>query len=149
MGTEKIDRHFYLQTKNPKSCEARGFTKAVGYHWIWNTPRSSRKYTSIFFKNHRLNQTAFQSVILRHIHTKVTHFLIFSSPLYNHKDELILCFSIFSALHTERFPEFHVDWHAINDVVSYSEYTPSKLVRSVTSKLGFSKSKLFQNWNEN
>ena len=44
-------------------------------------------------------------------------------------------------LHTEHFSEFHVDWHAINDVTLYSEYTPSKLMRSVTSKLGFSKSK--------
>lgn len=44
-------------------------------------------------------------------------------------------------LHTEQFPQFHVDWHSINDVTLYSEYTPTKLMRSVTSKLGFAKSK--------
>ncbi|KAH0954763.1 hypothetical protein HN011_008314 [Eciton burchellii] len=42
-------------------------------------------------------------------------------------------------LYTEQFPEFHVDWHSISDVTFYSEYTPTKLMRSVTSKLGFSK----------
>ncbi|XP_044574971.1 phospholipase DDHD1-like [Cotesia glomerata] len=45
----------------------------------------------------------------------------------------------YKVLHTVHFPEFHVDWHAINDVALYSEYTPSKLMRSVTSKLGFTK----------
>ncbi|XP_032691103.1 phospholipase DDHD1-like isoform X2 [Odontomachus brunneus] len=45
----------------------------------------------------------------------------------------------YKVLHTEQFPEFHVDWHTINDVTLYSEYTPTKLMRSVTSKLGFSK----------
>jgi len=44
-------------------------------------------------------------------------------------------------LHTEQFSEFHVDWHSVNDVTLYSEYTPTKLMRSVTSKLGFAKSK--------
>ncbi|XP_043788477.1 phospholipase DDHD1-like isoform X2 [Apis laboriosa] len=46
----------------------------------------------------------------------------------------------YKILHTENFPEFHVDWHSINDVVLYSEYRHSKLMRSVTSKLGFTKS---------
>lgn len=46
----------------------------------------------------------------------------------------------FSVLRTEQFPEFHVDWHSISDVTLYSEYTPTKLMRSVTSKLGFAKS---------
>ncbi|XP_039302029.1 phospholipase DDHD1 isoform X2 [Solenopsis invicta] len=45
----------------------------------------------------------------------------------------------YKVLHTEQFSEFHVDWHSINDVTLYSEYTPTKLMRSVTSKLGFSK----------
>ncbi|XP_036140465.1 phospholipase DDHD1 isoform X2 [Monomorium pharaonis] len=45
----------------------------------------------------------------------------------------------YKVLHTEQFPEFHVDWHSINDVTLYSEYTPTKLMRSVTSKLGFAK----------
>uniref|UniRef100_A0A0C9RDA9 DDHD1_2 protein n=1 Tax=Fopius arisanus TaxID=64838 RepID=A0A0C9RDA9_9HYME len=50
----------------------------------------------------------------------------------------------YRVLHTERFPEFHVDWHAINDVALYSEYTTSKLMRSVTSRLGFSKTSGYQ-----
>ncbi|KAK2581696.1 hypothetical protein KPH14_002183 [Odynerus spinipes] len=45
----------------------------------------------------------------------------------------------YKALHTERFSEFHVDWHSINDVALHSEYTTSKLMRSVTSKLGLPK----------
>ncbi|XP_014484947.1 PREDICTED: phospholipase DDHD1-like [Dinoponera quadriceps] len=45
----------------------------------------------------------------------------------------------YKVLHTEQFSEFHVDWHTINDVTLYSEYTPTKLMRSVTSKLGFTK----------
>ncbi|KAL0106457.1 hypothetical protein PUN28_016282 [Cardiocondyla obscurior] len=45
----------------------------------------------------------------------------------------------YKVLHTEQFPEFHVDWHSVNDVTLYSEYTPTKLMRSVTSKLGFAK----------
>ncbi|GAB1861552.1 Phospholipase DDHD1 [Camponotus japonicus] len=45
----------------------------------------------------------------------------------------------YKVLHTEQFPQFHVDWHSINDVTLYSEYTPTKLMRSVTSRLGFAK----------
>lgn len=45
----------------------------------------------------------------------------------------------YKVLRTEQFPEFHVDWHSISDVTLYSEYTPTKLMRSVTSKLGFAK----------
>ncbi|KAJ8674260.1 hypothetical protein QAD02_005522 [Eretmocerus hayati] len=45
----------------------------------------------------------------------------------------------YKVIHTEHFTQYRIDWHAINDVVLYSEYTPSKLMRSVTSKLGFTK----------
>ncbi|XP_046478246.1 phospholipase DDHD1 isoform X3 [Neodiprion pinetum] len=45
----------------------------------------------------------------------------------------------YKVLHTKNFPEFHVDWHAVDDVALYSENTPSKLMRSVTLKLGFTK----------
>ena len=50
----------------------------------------------------------------------------------------------YKILHTEHFPEFHVDWHSINDVILYSEYRHSKLMRSVTSKLGFAKTTGYQ-----
>lgn len=50
----------------------------------------------------------------------------------------------YKVLHTEHFSEFHVDWHAINDVALYSEYTTSKLMRSVTTRLGFSKTSGYQ-----
>ncbi|XP_046382398.1 phospholipase DDHD1-like [Ischnura elegans] len=43
------------------------------------------------------------------------------------------------ALHTKSFPEFHVEWHTSREVYLYSEATSSKLVRSVTQKLGFQK----------
>ncbi|KAG7204893.1 hypothetical protein KM043_005291 [Ampulex compressa] len=45
----------------------------------------------------------------------------------------------YKVLRTKHFPEFHVDWHTMSDVALYSEYTPTKLMRSVTSKLGFAK----------
>lgn len=64
---------------------------------------------------------------------------------FNIKAFLIAC----SVLHTEQFPEFHVDWHSVNDVTLYSEYTPTKLMRSVTSKLGFAKSKFRTKDNKN
>ncbi|XP_076231435.1 phospholipase DDHD1 isoform X3 [Calliopsis andreniformis] len=50
----------------------------------------------------------------------------------------------YKVLYTEHFPEFHVDWHSINDVILYSEYRHSKLMRSVTSKLGFAKTTGYQ-----
>ncbi|XP_033327758.2 phospholipase DDHD1 isoform X1 [Megalopta genalis] len=50
----------------------------------------------------------------------------------------------YKILHTEHFPEFHVDWHSIDDVVLHSEYRHSKLMRSVTSKLGFAKTTGYQ-----
>ncbi|XP_071441965.1 phospholipase DDHD1-like isoform X2 [Hetaerina americana] len=43
------------------------------------------------------------------------------------------------ALHTKSFPDFHVEWHTSREVYLYSEATSSKLVRSVTQKLGFQK----------
>ncbi|XP_058790056.1 phospholipase DDHD1-like isoform X2 [Phymastichus coffea] len=45
----------------------------------------------------------------------------------------------YKVIHTEHFTQYHIDWHAIDDVVLHSEYTPSKLMRSVTSKFGFTK----------
>ncbi|KZC04611.1 PREDICTED: phospholipase DDHD1-like [Dufourea novaeangliae] len=50
----------------------------------------------------------------------------------------------YKILHTEHFSEFHVDWHSINDVVLHSEYRHSKLMRSVTTKLGFAKTTGYQ-----
>ncbi|XP_069684791.1 phospholipase DDHD1-like isoform X2 [Periplaneta americana] len=45
-----------------------------------------------------------------------------------------------AVLHTKSFPEFHVDWYSPSEVYLYSEAAPSKLVRSVTQRLGFQKS---------
>lgn len=67
-------------------------------------------------------------------------FLIWINFLSFVSNSILNC-CFLSVLHTEQFPEFHVDWHTISDVTLYSEYTHSKLMRSVTSKLGFSKSK--------
>ncbi|XP_059482116.1 phospholipase DDHD1-like isoform X1 [Neocloeon triangulifer] len=41
--------------------------------------------------------------------------------------------------HTEQLPDFHVDWHSPKDVFLHNETAPSKLMRSVTQKLGFQK----------
>jgi len=46
-----------------------------------------------------------------------------------------------SALHTETFPDFIVEWFSPNQVYLYSENKPSKIVRSVTTRLGFHKCK--------
>ncbi|KAL1137611.1 hypothetical protein AAG570_009307 [Ranatra chinensis] len=39
-------------------------------------------------------------------------------------------------LHSEVFPDFHVDWYSPDEVYLYSQATPSKIVRSFTQKLG-------------
>lgn len=42
---------------------------------------------------------------------------------------------------TETFPEFIVEWCSPNQIYLYSENKPSKIVRSVTTRLGFHKCK--------
>jgi len=49
--------------------------------------------------------------------------------------------NFFTVWHTEQMPEFHVDWHSPKDVFLHNETAPSKLMRSVTQKLGFQKRK--------
>lgn len=44
-------------------------------------------------------------------------------------------------VHTETFPDFIVEWFSPGQVYLYSENKPSKIVRSVTSRLGFHKCK--------
>lgn len=46
-----------------------------------------------------------------------------------------------TVMHTETFPEFTVEWFSPNQIYLYSENKPSKIVRSVTTRLGFSKCK--------
>ncbi|XP_018308594.1 phospholipase DDHD1 isoform X2 [Mycetomoellerius zeteki] len=77
-------------------------------------------------------------------HSKViekVHLKLFQKESSN--QNIIMCDTnppqSYKVLHTEQFSEFHVDWHSVNDVTLYSEYTPTKLMRSVTSKLGFAK----------
>ncbi|XP_017367876.1 phospholipase DDHD1 isoform X6 [Cebus imitator] len=45
----------------------------------------------------------------------------------------------FSAMHSFKLSRNHVDWHSVDEVYLYSDATTSKIARTVTQKLGFSK----------
>ncbi|XP_034999579.1 phospholipase DDHD1b isoform X1 [Hippoglossus stenolepis] len=44
-----------------------------------------------------------------------------------------------TAIHSLKLSRSHVDWHSVEEVYLYSDATTSKIARSVTQKLGFSK----------
>ncbi|KAK6304564.1 hypothetical protein J4Q44_G00251500 [Coregonus suidteri] len=44
-----------------------------------------------------------------------------------------------SAVHSLKLSRTHVDWHSVDEVYLYSDATTSKIARTVTQKLGFSK----------
>ncbi|XP_054470048.1 phospholipase DDHD1 isoform X2 [Anoplopoma fimbria] len=43
------------------------------------------------------------------------------------------------AIHSLKLSRTHVDWHSVDEVYLYSDATTSKIARTVTAKLGFSK----------
>uniref|UniRef100_A0A7N6FLD0 DDHD domain-containing protein n=1 Tax=Anabas testudineus TaxID=64144 RepID=A0A7N6FLD0_ANATE len=43
------------------------------------------------------------------------------------------------AIHSRKLSRSHVDWHSVDEVYLYSDATTSKIARTVTQKLGFSK----------
>ncbi|XP_010130989.1 PREDICTED: phospholipase DDHD1-like [Buceros rhinoceros silvestris] len=43
------------------------------------------------------------------------------------------------AIHSLKLSRNHVDWHSVDEVYLYSDATTSKIARTVTQKLGFSK----------
>ncbi|XP_057344439.1 phospholipase DDHD1 isoform X2 [Manis pentadactyla] len=45
----------------------------------------------------------------------------------------------FQAIHSFKLSRNHVDWHSMDEVYIYSDATTSKIARTVTQKLGFSK----------
>uniref|UniRef100_A0A665WQZ2 Phospholipase DDHD1-like n=1 Tax=Echeneis naucrates TaxID=173247 RepID=A0A665WQZ2_ECHNA len=45
----------------------------------------------------------------------------------------------YSAIHSLKLSRTHVDWHSVEEVYLYSDATTSKIARTVTQKLGFSK----------
>ncbi|XP_077909834.1 phospholipase DDHD1 isoform X4 [Halichoerus grypus] len=45
----------------------------------------------------------------------------------------------YSAIHSFKLSRNHVDWHSMDEVYLYSDATTSKIARTVTQKLGFSK----------
>ncbi|XP_043278278.1 phospholipase DDHD1-like isoform X2 [Venturia canescens] len=77
--------------------------------------------------------------VLEEVHLRLFEKPSPTPPSSTTPDELPASSQTSRVLHTQHFPDFHVDWHAINDVTRYSEYKHSKLMRSVTSKLGFTK----------
>nr|XP_019947072.1 PREDICTED: phospholipase DDHD1-like [Paralichthys olivaceus] len=44
-----------------------------------------------------------------------------------------------TAIHSLKLSRSHVDWHSVDEVYLYSDATTSKIARTVTQKLGFSK----------
>lgn len=44
-----------------------------------------------------------------------------------------------TAIHSFKLSRNHVDWHSMDEVYIYSDATTSKIARTVTQKLGFSK----------
>lgn len=44
-----------------------------------------------------------------------------------------------AAIHSLKLSRNHVDWHSVDEVYLYSDATTSKIARTVTQKLGFSK----------
>lgn len=44
-----------------------------------------------------------------------------------------------TAIHSLKLSRTHVDWHSVEEVYLYSDATTSKIARTVTQKLGFSK----------
>ncbi|KAM7403278.1 hypothetical protein PAMA_003958 [Pampus argenteus] len=43
------------------------------------------------------------------------------------------------AIHSRKLSRTHVDWHSVDEIYLYSDATTSKIARTVTQKLGFSK----------
>ena len=46
------------------------------------------------------------------------------------------------AIHSLKLSRSHVDWHAVDEVYLYSDATTSKIARTVTQRLGWSKCEL-------
>lgn len=44
-----------------------------------------------------------------------------------------------SVVHSVKLSRSHVDWHNVDEIYLYSDATTSKIARTVTQKLGFSK----------
>lgn len=42
-------------------------------------------------------------------------------------------------MHSLKLSRTHVDWHSVDEAYLYSDATTSKIARTVTQKLGFSK----------
>ncbi|XP_051153542.1 phospholipase DDHD1-like isoform X2 [Leptopilina boulardi] len=114
--------------------------KCLSIYWPgeeWEIMRGTWFYDSSWIPLETEHSERIEEVHLRTFqHQKLTQ--------SNSEPELGATSHAFKVLHTEHFPAFHVDWLAINDVTLYSEYTPSKLMRSVTSKFGFTKSTGYQ-----
>lgn len=51
------------------------------------------------------------------------------------------------AIHSLKLSRSHVDWHSVDEVYLYSDATTSKIARTVTQRLGFSKG-LYPHWHE-
>ena len=63
------------------------------------------------------------------------------------RPEPSLSLSLFpSALQSLKLSRSHVDWHSIDEVYLYSDAITSKISRTVTQRLGFSKGLCSQLW---
>lgn len=65
----------------------------------------------------------------------------FVFPL-THLNSMLFLFA--AAIHSLKLSRNHVDWHSVDEVYLYSDATTSKIARTVTQKLGFSKGNISQ-----
>lgn len=64
-----------------------------------------------------------------------------------HLNSVLFLFA--AAIHSLKLSRNHVDWHSVDEVYLYSDATTSKIARTVTQKLGFSKGKSFPGFVKN
>uniref|UniRef100_A0A8B9LHH4 DDHD domain-containing protein n=1 Tax=Astyanax mexicanus TaxID=7994 RepID=A0A8B9LHH4_ASTMX len=83
------------------------------------------------FRGHQMKDTFETEAVTQHLINIL--FLFLSLP---HAFSLSLCLS---AIHSLKLSRSHVDWHSVDEVYLYSDATTSKIARTVTQKLGFSK----------
>lgn len=60
-----------------------------------------------------------------------------------------MLFLFAAAIHSLKLSRNHVDWHSVDEVYLYSDATTSKIARTVTQKLGFSKGNISQEFVKN
>ncbi|XP_052435746.1 phospholipase DDHD1 [Carassius gibelio] len=89
------------------------------------------------FENDTLSKTVDRKDVLSHFPPFYPHFLFrwsgYQTSAKSHKRKRC------QAVHSVQLSCSHVDWYSVDEVYLYSDATTSKIARTVTQKLGFSK----------